>query len=169
MNVQYKIRSVLFLLIVSGFVIHCSEPEEPVIAKQDQIESDIKVLNNQLDEIELLCKNLIVDNYISFFHENAVILPPGQAPIKGIEEIREFYSVFEEVFIPSFDLVYSERKFKVEDSLAVRRYEGYAEIPLQDGNDTLISNNKYIDLLTKQSDGSWKIIWHMWNENEPTK
>ena len=169
MNVLNKIKSVLVLLILPGFVICCSAPQEPVIVNQDKIESDIKVLNSQLDEIEFLCKNLTIDNYLSFFHEDAVILPPGQAPIKGIEGIREFYSMFEEVFIPSFDLVYSERNFEVEDSLAVRRYEGYAELYLQDGSDTLISNNKYIDLLKKQSGGSWKIVWHMWNENEPTK
>lgn len=164
---MFNLRTAIKILIVLLTISSCSNTQESKESNEEQQMIDIQALNTQLDEIELLCKNLVTNDYMSFFHEEAIIFPPGQSPIKGIEAIREFYSVFEKVFVPSFDLVYSERYFEVEDSLAIRRYNGYAKIFYKDNSDTLISNNKYVDMVKKQPDGSWKIIWHMWNENKP--
>jgi ketosteroid isomerase-like protein len=149
--------------------ISCNNQNQKAEIIADKHLSDLKVLNDQLDEIEELCLDLKVESYMFYFDENAVIFPPGQAIIQGKDSITKFYSIFEELFVPSFKAVYSERSFEIDDSVAVRRYNGFAEIFFKDSSDTLISNNKYVDVLKKQKDGSWKIVWHIWNENSPVE
>jgi len=158
-----------FVIITLAIGISCNNQSQKEEIVTTNYESDLKALNDQLDEIEELCLDLKVESYMFYFHENAVIFPPGQSTIKGKDSIAVFYNVFEELFIPSFKNVYSERSFEIKDSMAVRRYNGYAEILFRDSPDTLISNNKYVDMLKKQPDGSWKIVWHIWNENQPVE
>ncbi len=162
------IKSIL-IIISLAIGLRCNNPKQIDERAKINHEDDQRTLNDQLDEIEELCLDLKVDSYMSYFHDDAIIFPPGQSSIQGIDSIAKFYSVFEELFVPSFKNVYSERSFEIDDSVAVRRYHGFAEILFKDSPDTLISNNKYVDVLKKQPDGSWKIIWHIWNENRPVE
>ncbi len=157
----------IYLLIMVSILLHCTPRQVHDREEQTQRSSDSLALNNQLNEIELLCENLVLDHYLAYFYEDAMLLPPGQAPIKGIEAIREYLSGFYDFFIPSFECQYSERKIEVEDSLAVRQYKSFGRILYLNAKDTLISDNKYMELVKKQSDGSWKIVWQMWNANKP--
>ena len=161
-----KIRLIsTYLLATTTFLCNCTPNSENETNREYLQKSEIEVLNNQLDEIESLCQNLILDKYLVYFHKDAMILPPGQTPKVGIEKIREFLSGFDEVFIPSFVCQYTERKFEIKDSLAVRQYRSFGKIPYKNSADTLISDNRYMDVLKKQTDGSWKIIWQIWNAN----
>jgi len=161
------IIKIILIIISLSIGLSCNNPKQGDQMSIINFENDLKILNDQLDEIEELCLDLNVESYMSYFHNDALIFPPGQSSIQGKDSIAKFYSVFEESFVPSFKNVYSERSFEIEDSVAVRRYNGFAEILFKDSQDTLISNNKYVDVLKKQSDGSWQIIWHIWNENGP--
>lgn len=154
------------LIILLGFVLfYCSN--QPDANTYDSIQEDIKTLNVLLDEAEQLIRTeFSADKYMSFFEENAVIYPPESSPIQGKKNISEFYAAFGTFNSPSFS--FSDRSFKVGDSIAVAKYEGYGAIINVDSGDTLtVSNHKYIDVLMKQSDGNWKIVWHMWNKNKP--
>lgn len=135
------------------------------VAKPDDLPRDEWRLNQQLDEIVALCPDFNLDKYLSFFETDAVIFPPSGPPVKGVEAIRKYLSGFNEVFVPSFSCEYSDRNFEIRDSLAVRTYRSYGKIPYLHSNDTLISDNKYLDVLKKQPDGSWKIIRQIWNAN----
>ena len=163
--------AIKLILIIMALAIglRCNNPKQMDEMITINYEEDQKALNDQLDEIEELCLDLKVESYMSYFHDDAIIFPPGQSSIQGKDSIAKFYAVFEELFVPSFKNVYSERAFEIDDSVAIRRYSGFAEIRIKDSPDTLISNNKYVDVLKKQADGSWKIIWHIWNENRPVE
>lgn len=162
-----KLVILSFVIITLAIGISCNNQSQKEEIITTNYKNDLRTLNDQLDEIEELCLDLKVESYMFYFHEDAVIFPPGQSIIQGKDSIAKFYSVFEEIFVPSFKNVYSERSFEIDDSLAVRRYNGFAEILFKDSPDTLISNNKYVDVLKKTKDGSWQIVWHIWNENRP--
>jgi ketosteroid isomerase-like protein len=166
MNRIYKVSLIIISLVIT---MGCTNQKKTDQIDNSNSERDLMALNDQLDEIEKLCLDLKVENYMSYFHDDAIIFPPGQSIIQGKDSITKFYRVFEELFVPSFKNVYSERSFEINDSIAVRRYNGFAEILFKDSPDTLFSNNKYVDLLKKQPDGSWKIMWHIWNENKPSE
>jgi len=154
-------KSIYFHLFVLLISIGCTTENTPD-SKSKELE--IQAIDQQLDSIEKLCLDFSVDAYLKFFDDNATIFPPNQKSISGSKAIGEFYGVFEELLVPSFKNEYFNRSIEVGDSIAVRRYENYAEIPFQESSDTLRSSNVYVDVLRKQSDGSWKIFWHTWYE-----
>lgn len=154
------------LLILSAFMLDgCTPPTEssPVFDEA----AEIKIIDEQLDAIEEMCLEFTVPGYMAFFDDEAVLMAPNLPPIRGKEGISAYYTAFEEMLVPAFENTYSNRSFEVTDSMAVRRYENYAEVKFKASDDYLISSNVYIDVLKKQPDGSWKIKWHSWVEKKP--
>jgi ketosteroid isomerase-like protein len=143
----------------------CSGQEQPELALIDQREADARAIDQQLDEIieRFTASDEKIETYLSYFHEDAILMPPGLQPIRGIDSIRAFYAPHEGNFANTSKLFYTDRFFEVEDSMAVRRYTGYVELYIN--GDTLVSDNKYVDVLVKGADGSWKILWHSWSSN----
>ena len=159
-----KFWTVIFSL---WFALGCTSGGEANTSKPGAEKSeDLIQLNRQLDSIVALCEDFNLDRYLSYFANDAIIFPPGRGPLIGVDSIRQFLSGFNDVFIPSFTCEYSDRNFEIHDSLAVRSYRSYGEIPYRQSDDILISDNKYVDILIRKPDGSWKIIRQMWNSNK---
>lgn len=154
---------ILFFLLCLTFACTTGTSQHSL---QEQLRLDQDMLDQQLDAIVALCQDFQMEKYLSFFEEDAIIFPPGRGPVMGVDSIRQFLSGFNDVFIPSFTCEYTDRNFEIHDSLAVRSYRSYGEIPYRQSDDILISDNKYIDILMKKPDGSWKIIRQMWNSNK---
>ena len=68
-----------FVIITLAIGISCNNQSQKEEIVTTNYESDLKALNDQLDEIEELCLDLKVESYMFYFHEDAVIFPPGQS------------------------------------------------------------------------------------------
>ncbi|HKY26513.1 MAG TPA: hypothetical protein VJM12_01060 [Pyrinomonadaceae bacterium] len=55
---------------------------------------------------------------------------------------------------------------KISNGSAVRRFSIAGKRVPKKGGDPLQVDNKYMDVLQKQADGSWKFVYRMWNSNQ---
>ena len=146
----------LCTLFVVILLIACAPVYDP--------SDDVSDLTRQLVEIEQLTTPDI-DTYLSYFASDAVLLPPDLPAIEGKEAALAFYnSVFETV--TTWRLDYSEPLIDLAGDLATRRYSGTAEITFGANDESIVSKTKYLDILKRQPDGTWKISIHTWVANE---
>ena len=68
--------------------------------------------------------------------------------------------------VESWSLDYSDPVIEVSGDLAVRTYSGTAKLVLEDSPDPVTLRSKYLDVLKRQEDGSWKISIHTWGADE---
>ena len=123
-----------------------------------------RLLRSQLEQIEQITTPDI-ELYLSHFSDNAVLLPPNGPEVVGKQAALEFYkSAFHGA--ESLRIEYSDPIIEVSGRLAVRRYSGTADIRFDSSREEIRVATKYLDVLKKQPDGSWKIIVHAWGANE---
>ena len=145
----------LFLPLII-FIVACTETkvdlktEEAAIIKADSIWSALSAEGKDIDKI------------LSYWAEDAVIIPPGQPVVKGKEALRKF--VEESFKIPGFSISWksSDVKLSPDGKLAYLYAENMTTINDSTGNKILMPGRGY-SIWRKEPDGSWKCVVDIFN------
>ena len=107
------------------------------------------------------------EGYVSFFAENGAVLPPdgpgyeGKAAIRGwIQKTLDEFTTRDVRLVPG--------AMTVAGGMATWRFTISGERVPKNGGSPVRFNNKYLDVLQKQPDGSWKFLYRMWSNTEST-
>jgi ketosteroid isomerase-like protein len=147
----------LFISVtVSILIVACSETkvdlkaEEAAIMKADSTWSSLSAESKD------------VDKAVSYFANDAVVVPPGQPIIKGKEALRKF--VEESFKIPGFSIRWksSDIKFSPDGKLAYMYGENLTTMNDSTGNKISIPGRGY-SIWRKETDGSWKCAVDIFN------
>ena len=105
------------------------------------------------------------EGYVSFFVADAAVLPPGMPAVEGKDGIRQWiqkeldeFTLQDGRFVPG--------ALKVGNGWAIRRFSIAGKRVPKKGGESVQVDNKYMDVLQKQSDGSWRFVYRMWNSNQ---
>lgn len=99
------------------------------------------------------------------FVDDALLMAPDKPILKGKAAVESYYQhIFDE---HNTDLKSYYEEVKVAGDFAYGR--GFAEVLLtpKGGGPTRKSTAKYINILKRQADGTWKTTHDIWNGNEP--
>lgn len=99
------------------------------------------------------------------FTDDAVLMAPDKPATTGRTAVETYYqSIFDE-FTTQLKSGYDE--VELDGDLAYGR--GFAEVTLtpKTGGEPVTSTAKYVNILKRQPDGSWKTTHDIWNSNEP--
>ena len=98
------------------------------------------------------------------FTESGVLMAPDVGSTIGREAVREYYQHIFDQYRTFLESGYEEVKLSGDLAYGV----GFAKVKLvpHGGGDTLVSTAKYINILQRQSDGSWLTSHDIWNANE---
>lgn len=107
-----------------------------------------------------------IEAIIAYWDDDAVMMAPGQPPLRGKQAIREY--VEGSATIPGFGVKWEP----LEGHVSISGDLGYLvernEFSYQDSTGTQITEaNKVVTVWKKQADGSWKNVVDMWNA-DPT-
>jgi uncharacterized protein (TIGR02246 family) len=102
----------------------------------------------------------------SYFTEDCVLMAPNKPATKGREQVRAYYQSIFDAFSPELKSGYDE--VSVSGDLAYGR--GFATVKLtpKNGGPPTVSAAKYLNILRRQSDGSWRTTHDIWNADEPS-
>lgn len=98
------------------------------------------------------------------FTDSGLLMAPEKPAMRGKQAVQSYYqSIFDE-YRPLLESHYEE--VSVSGNLAYGR--GFARVVLypKSGGDSLVSTSKYINIMQKQKDGTWKTTHDIWNGNE---
>ena len=103
-----------------------------------------------------------VDKIVSYWTDDAVVIPPGQPAVKGKEALRKF--VEESFKIPGFSISWrsSDLRFSPDGKLAYMYGENMTNMHDSTGNKVSIPGRGY-SIWRKEADGSWKCVVDIFN------
>lgn len=103
---------------------------------------------------------------LTFWAEDAVMMPPGSPPLRGKAAIRGFVEAGAQV--PGFSVRWEPLEAHVAASGDMAYLIERNQITMPDSTGTLITeSNKTVTVWRKEPDGTWKNVVDMWNA-DPT-
>src|SRR5262245_14572809 len=98
------------------------------------------------------------------FTEDALLMAPDKPILKGKAAVQTYYQHIFDEYETGLKSYYEE--VKVSGHLAYGR--GFAEVVLtpKRGGPAMTSTSKYINIMKREADGTWKTTHDIWNGNE---
>jgi uncharacterized protein (TIGR02246 family) len=106
-----------------------------------------------------------LDGLMAFIADDYVLLPPGRLEIVGKEALRASWDQF--LSENTSTLKTSIEDIEISGDLAIVRIKELVTTIPKDGSETTTFNGKRIFIYRRGTDGSWKMIIDIWNNNEP--
>ena len=103
-----------------------------------------------------------VDAVLSLYDDDAIVLPPGAAPIRGKDAIRAFYASWYAGLSKLLHEQFTSTSLVVKDDLAVETAD-YAGESENTAHAVRQFNGKNLVVWKRQKDGSWKLFRDMWS------
>lgn len=146
----------LSMLCLAG----CSREKQVVHSEQDDIAAITAVSKARADAFNQGNAAAIA----AHFAEDALLMAPDKPTLTGKTAVQTYYQHIFDEYEPRLKSDYQE--VKVSGDLGYGR--GFAEVLLTQkrGGQTLKSTTKYINIMKRQADGTWKTTHDVWNSNE---
>lgn len=107
-----------------------------------------------------------VEKVISYYADDAVVMPPNIPTLTGKDSIRTLWRSMLES--PLFSGGWKATKVEVAESGDLAYLSGNYEFREQDaGGNQITDKGKYLVVWKKQADGSWKCVANMFNSDLP--
>ena len=119
-------------------------------------QTDITAINELYNQYCLGGNNDDLDLFISLWADDAIRLEANSPAILGKEQIRTHFKGFFDQFIQSVT-IHGETEIQVSGNMAFSRGDYAVSLTPKAGGPTTVFNGKWMDILKKQADGSWKI------------
>jgi len=155
-----RISWVLFLLLVS-LSAACQTQ-----TAGDTRTADESAIRNQDSEWSKAAGAKDLEKTISFYADDAVVMPPNSPVLRGKEPIRAFWKGM--LGAPLFDGGWKATKVEVARSGDLGYVSGTYEFRENDaGGKPMTDKGKYLLVWKKQPDGSWKCVADMFSSDLP--
>ena len=107
-----------------------------------------------------------VDKTVSYYSDDAIVLPPNSPPVTSKEQIRAMWQGM--LRAPGFSGGWNATKAEVAHSGDLAYVTGNYEMTENDaGGKPQTDKGKYLEVWKKQADGSWKCVADMFSTNLP--
>jgi len=107
-----------------------------------------------------------VDRILSYWSDDAVVMPPGHPSLAGKDAIREF--VVESLSTPGFKISWKTDQVFVDESGDMAYALGTNHVTINDEDGTPIEIDAKTATVWRNEPGlGWKCVLDVWNESEP--
>lgn len=146
-----------FLWAISGiFLIGC-QPQAPSV---DQVAEEQKLMETSRQ----WAKSKTNEEYLSYWHENAVLMPPGQPALNGREDISKMLESTKD--IPGFAVDWEPQEAFVSQSGDVGYLIERTSFTMNDSlGNPMTEFHKAVTIWHKQEDGSWINVVDIHNQD----
>lgn len=104
-----------------------------------------------------------LDRWLSLWTEDGIQMPPDEPPVVGKEQIRVRNQAFLDQF--TFDMSITNAEVGAAGDWAYARGIYKATLTPKEGGAPISIDGKYMTILKRQSDGSWRIHRDIFNSN----
>ena len=100
----------------------------------------------------------------ALFTDDAVLMPPNAPAVSGKEAIQSYLQSQNDQF--SFELAASQAEVAAAGDWAFSRGTHTVNLNPKAAGKAVEDSGKYLNILKRQPDGSWKIARHTWNSDK---
>jgi len=147
-------------------VFACERRSQEVVKESKaNIEADVRAIKALINEWGQLSDADDIDGIMSVFYaENSICMPPNESIRQGKEAIRLFYQEYRKSNKDHYDSSVVE-DVRVSGDLAVARGIDTGITTPRSGGEPVPFNQKWLMVFERQSDGTWKCLYEIWNPN----
>lgn len=157
-------------LTMSLFVVAlaCQKPAQPLpVSHAEGADADQAYVRKSLDRwLDLYNAERYETLITTLYAEHAVLLAPHAPLHHGREEILHAYQQAAKASSERIDRSDIE-DLRVSGNLAVAQGEDAGLSTPRNGGEPTRFNEKWLMVLERQPDSTWKVIYEMWNDNNP--
>lgn len=103
-----------------------------------------------------------IDSTLTYWADDAVMMPPGKAPIRGKDGIRKY--LHSTTKIPGFEISWEPQSAHISDDGSMGYLIEKNRIAFTDSlGKQVVQHNKTVTVWRKADNGNWKNIVDMWN------
>lgn len=105
-----------------------------------------------------------VDGLTGVYARDASLLPPNLPPQKGRTAIRAFWGGFLNAYSVKFEIASDTIEGRGDLAYNMGQYR-FTAVPKERSNPGVADEGKFLEVLKKQPDGSWKYLVDMYSSN----
>jgi uncharacterized protein (TIGR02246 family) len=105
-----------------------------------------------------------VDAVVAVYADDAVLLPPNAPAQRGRNAIRTFWGGLLKAYTLKFEVGSDTVEGRGDLAYNVGHYR-FTAVPKDKANPGMADEGKFVEILKKQADGSWKYAVDMFNSN----
>jgi len=156
-----KLFHIFVLSLIFTLFLSCTNETPPV---EQSIEKDKEMITAVSNDRAEAFNNSDAAGIAEHFTEDAILMAPGVPAMEGREAVRNYYQSIFDQYETELDSYYEE--IKIDGDLAYGR--GVAKVTLipKNGTESSSSTSKYLNILQRQPDGTWKTTHDIWNSND---
>jgi uncharacterized protein (TIGR02246 family) len=136
-----------------------------VSQERADLESATTAINDIWNQYSSSLNSGDLDRWMSLWTESGVQMPPGEPPVIGKDRIRARNKGVLDQF--TFNMGISNEEVEVAGDWACARGTYKATLTPKAGGEAIHVDGKYMTILQKQADGSWKVHRDIFNSNVP--
>jgi uncharacterized protein (TIGR02246 family) len=105
-----------------------------------------------------------LDRIVAIYAPDAVLLPPNLPPQRGRNAVRSFWSGLLKSYTVNFEVGADTIEGRGDLAYSVGHYR-FTAVPKDKANPGMADEGKFVEILKKQGDGSWKYAVDMYSSN----
>jgi len=145
------------LLAAYGALWSSAETQAAEPATKGTIEATTSAFHNALRTNDL-------DAFMSYIAEDALLMPPGEAPVRGKDAIGAWYSAFLSQFRTS-SLTLADQEIFLGDKWAVELGTYEWGLTPSAGGAPVVDHGNYMQVWKLQGDGEWRFAREIYNSS----
>jgi ketosteroid isomerase-like protein len=107
-----------------------------------------------------------VETFMSYVADDVVLMPPGEAPVRGKAEVRRWYETFLSQYRTSSLLLTDKEVFVGGDWAAERGAYEWGLTPTA-GGAPVVDRGSYLQIWARQPQGEWRFAREIYNSSVP--
>lgn len=158
-------RRALIVVLSVAVLVGC-EQQKPSASGVEATASTRQAVEAATTAFHQALRTNDVETFMSFIADDVVMMPPGEAAVRGKTAMRTWYQGFLSQYRTS-SLTLSDREVFVGDGWAVElgKYE-WGLTPVG-GGDPAVDRGYYMQVWKPQPDGRWQFAREIWNSSIP--
>ena len=156
----------LSLLIVTTLAIGVSACSSEQPASQPSSADDLAAIAEvrarlieaiSADDVAGIMAELIDDH---------LTMPPGEPTLPDNRALIDWHQTRIDQF--EYESTFHTDDIQIRGDIAIERWSNDAELVPRDGGQAVEDSGKGVWIWERQEDGSWKLLWSIWNSNLPS-
>ena len=163
-------RSFHFFLLVGLLavtIVACAPPpaEEAMVDKGTAKQADLDAITQLSDGFVTAMNAGDIESLVGSFTDDAIRMPPNEPSIVGAAALRSYFQALHEQSDSTVTVLLDETE--VAGEWAYSRGTYTVEIQPKGEGEPEQDNGKWLNILQRQADGSWKTSCNIWNSDNP--
>ena len=142
-------------------LVGCDGPKAPPGATTAEVEKATSAFHEALRTNDSA-------TFLSFVADEVVMMPPGEAPVRGKEALRAWYTAFLSRY-RTVSLTLGHREVLVGEAFAVELGSFEWGLAPAGGGNPVVDRGNYMQVWKRQSDGQWRFAREIWNSSAPAE